>query len=185
MVTTNESTNIVTQPKIRDQTSPSLKRWFKHTFYLSNTKRFFSKQDQHAIAQAVQQAEQGHVGEIQVILEGCLPANVAYHQDTLIRARQLFAALGIWDTEYNSGVLLYLNLCERKVEIVIDRGIKQATDQAVWDEICQSILSDLKLQQHRLALIQGVQQIGTILETFYQGKYQDEKDELDNQPIIL
>ena len=58
------------------------------------------------------------------MIEGCLPSRSAYYQDTLCRARQLFAELGVWDTEYNSGVLLYLNLCEHKVEIVIDRGIK-------------------------------------------------------------
>ena len=74
-------------------------------------------------------AEHGHVGEIQVVIEGCLPSRMAYYVDTHARARQLFAELGVWDTELNSGVLLYLNLCERKVEIVIDRGIKTALTQ--------------------------------------------------------
>lgn len=185
MVTTNDSTNIVTQPKVVYQAQPSLKRWFKHTFYLSNTKRFFSKQDQYAIAQAVAEAEHGHVGEIQVVLEGCLPAGIAYQQDTLVRARQLFAELGIWDTEHNSGVLLYLNLCERKIEIVIDRGIKQSTEQQVWDNICASILEELKQQHYRLALVNGVKQIGAILDVFYDGKSVDEQNELSNHPIIL
>ncbi|MCU7226337.1 TPM domain-containing protein, partial [Acinetobacter bohemicus] len=79
---------------------------------------------------------------------------------TLCRARQLFAELGVWDTEYNSGVLLYLNLCERKVEIVIDRGIRQATTQEIWNEICQSIIQNLAQQQYKHGVIEGVQQIG-------------------------
>ena len=53
------------------------------------SKRYFTREDQNAIAQAVQQAEQGHVGEIQVVIEGHIPCQQAYSQDTCLRARQL------------------------------------------------------------------------------------------------
>lgn len=185
MVTTTDTTEILTQPKIEQLNQPSFKRWFKHFLYMPATKRYFSKSDQHAIAQAVSEAEHGHVGEIQVVIEGCLPSHQAYQQNTRMRARQLFAELGVWDTEYNSGVLLYLNLCERKVEIVIDRGIQHATTQQVWDEVCQSIIEKMVQQYYRQALIDGVTQIGTILDHFYANKIQDKADELSNSPIML
>ena len=91
----------------------------------------------------------------------------------------------MWDTELNSGILLYLNLCERKVEIVIDRGIQQATTQQVWNEVCKSIIDKMKQQQYRQALVDGVTQIGTILDQFYANKIQDKADELSNSPIML
>jgi uncharacterized membrane protein len=185
MVTTTDTTEILTQPKIEQLNQPSIKRWFKHFLYMPATKRYFSKSDQHAIAQAVSDAEHGHIGEIQVVIEGCLPSHQAYQQNTCMRARQLFAELGVWDTEYNSGVLLYLNLCERKVEIVIDRGIQQATTQLVWDEVCQSIIAKMAQQQYRQALLDGVIQIGVILDRFYANKIQDQNDELENAPIML
>lgn len=185
MVTTTDTTEIVTQPKLEEYAQPSFKRWLKHFFYMPATKRFFSKQDQHAIALAVEEAEHGHVGEIQVVIEGCLSARSAYYQDTLCRARQLFAELGVWDTEYNSGVLLYLNLCEHKVEIVIDRGIKHATEQQVWDEICQKMVYGLAQREYQQAVILGVKEIGMILDGFYDRKIQDEANELGNKPIIL
>lgn len=185
MVTTTDTTDIVTQPKLEEHAQPSLKRWVKHFFYMPATKRFFSKQDQHAIALAVEEAEHGHVGEIQVVIEGSLPSRSAYYQDTLCRARQLFAELGVWDTEHNSGVLLYLNLCERKVEIVIDRGIKHATEQQVWDEICQKMVYGLAQREYQQAVILGVKEIGIILDAFYDRKIQDEANELGNKPIIL
>lgn len=185
MVTTTDTTEIVTQPKLEEHAQPSFKRWLKHFFYMPATKRFFSKQDQHAIALAVEEAEHGHVGEIQVVIEGCLSARSAYYQDTLCRARQLFAELGVWDTEYNSGVLLYLNLCEHKVEIVIDRGIKYATEQQVWDEICQKMVYGLAQREYQQAVILGVKEIGMILDGFYDRKIQDEANELGNKPIIL
>ncbi|WP_180138027.1 TPM domain-containing protein [Acinetobacter sp. YH12043] len=185
MVTTTDSTEIVTQPKLQHEVKPSFKRWLKHVFYLPATKRFFSKQDQHAIALAVEQAEHGHVGEIQVVIEGCLPSRLAYIQDCKSRARQLFAELGVWDTEYNSGVLLYLNLCERQVEIVIDRGIQKATDQTIWDDICQNIIQQLKQQHYRDGVTQGILEIGLVLDAYYDRKINDTENELSNQPIIL
>lgn len=185
MVTTTDTTDIVTQPKLEEDAQPSFKRWLKHFFYIPATKRFFSKQDQHAIALAVEEAEHGHVGEIQVVIEGSLPSRSAYYQDTLCRARQLFAELGVWDTEHNSGVLVYLNLCDHKVEIVIDRGIKQATTQDVWDQICQNIIQELKRQQYKNGVILGVKQIGEILNQYYDRKMDDLKNELGNKPIIL
>lgn len=185
MVTTTDTTEIITQPKMGIAAHPSVKRWLKHFFYLPATKRFFNAQDQHAIAEAVTAAEHGHVGEIQVVIEGCLPSRLAYALDTHTRARQLFAELGVWDTELNSGVLLYLNLCERKVEIVIDRGIKTATTQQMWDEVCAHIVQGLVQQQYRKAVITGVQEIGEILDAFYDRQLLDQQNELSNVPIIL
>ena len=185
MVTTTDTTEIITQPKNQELSQPSLKRWFKHFFYMPATKRFFNQQDQYAIAQAVTEAEHGHIGEIQVVIEGCLPSRLAYYQDTRTRARQLFAELGVWDTEYNSGVLLYLNLCDRKVEIVIDRGIKHATEQQVWDEICQNIIQNLAQKKFKEGVIEGVKQIGQVLDQYYDCKIDDLKNELGNKPIIL
>ena len=185
MVTTTETTAIVTQPKIEEQPQPSFKRWLKHFLYMPATKRYFNQPDQQAIAQAVQQAEHGHVGEIQVVIEGCLPSHQAYNQNTRMRARQLFAELGVWDTEFNSGVVLYLNLCERKVEIVIDRGIQKATEQATWDRICQTMIEELAKQQYRDAVVHGVLRIGEVLNQFYENSIPDQSNELSNQPIIL
>jgi uncharacterized membrane protein len=185
MVTTTETMDIVTKPKLDEVMQPSFKRWLKHLLHMPASKRFFNQEDQHAIAQSVAAAEQGHVGEIQVVIEGHMPAREAYYLDTRGRAKQLFAELGVWDTEWNSGILLYLNLCERKVEIVIDRGIQQATTQLVWDEVCQSIIAKMAQREYRLALTDGVTQIGAILDQFYANKIQDKADELSNSPIML
>lgn len=185
MVIKTETTEIVTQPKIEEVNQPSFKRWLKHFLYMPAAKRYFSRQDQQAIARAVTEAEHGHVGEIQVVIEGYIPANQAYHQNTRMRARQLFAELGVWDTEFNSGVLLYLNLCERKVEIVIDRGIQKATEQMVWDEICQKMIEQLSRHQYREAVMTGVFSIGEVLNEFYAHSITDQHNELSNAPIIL
>lgn len=185
MVTKTETTEIITQPKMEEINQPSFKRWLKHFFYMPAAKRYFNRIDQHAIAQAVTQAEHGHIGEIQVVIEGCIPSNQAYYQNTQMRARQLFAELGVWDTEFNSGILLYLNLCEQKVEIVIDRGIQKETEQTVWDEICQKMITQLSKHQYRDAVMTGVFSIGEVLNEFYAHSIDDQNNELSNKPIIL
>ena len=185
MVTTTETTEIVTKPKLDEVMQPSFKRWLKHLLHMPASKRFFNQQDQHAIAQAVAAAEQGHVGEIQVVIEGHMPAREAYYLDTRGRAKQLFAELGVWDTELNSGVLLYLNLCERKVEIVIDRGLKNATQTETWNKICQNIVVTLTQKEYLRAVIGGVNEIGQVLDQYYVKLDINEQNELSNEPIIL
>ena len=185
MVTKTDTTQIITQPKLDEHVQPSLKRWFKHFLYISSTHRYFNKQDRMHIANAVQQAEKGHVGEIQVVIEGHIPCSQAYHQNTRLRAQQLFAELGVWDTELNSGVLLYLNLCERKVEIVIDRGLKNATQAETWNEICQNIIVNLTQKQYLRAVTEGVDDIGQVLNQYYVESDLHNQNELPNEPIIL
>ncbi|WP_347019408.1 TPM domain-containing protein [Acinetobacter calcoaceticus] len=185
MVTTSETTQIITQPKIEESVESSLKRWFKHLCYFPASSRYFSKQDKQTIADAVQQAEHGHVGEIQVVIEGHIPCSQAYRQNTRLRAQQLFAELGVWDTALNSGVLLYLNLCERTVEIIFDRGIRNATNDQVWQQICDSIVQQLKQKQYQQAVVIGVHQIGEVMSHFYDENMQDQSNELGNAPIII
>ena len=81
--------------------------------------------------------------------------------------------------------MLYLNLCERQVEIVIDRGICALTHEAEWQMICQHIVAELKAKNYRQAVVKGVLEIGEILDQFYDKQITDKDDELDNSPIIL
>ena len=185
MVKQDKFNDIVTTADRDIQTQPSMKRWLKHFFFLPATSRYFDQQDQNAIAQAVAEAELGHVGEIQVVIEGNMPLKEAYHLNSCQRARQLFAHYGVWDTELNSGVLIYLNLCEHAVEIVCDRGICRATTQEQWDTICQEMISLLKSQNYRQAVIIGVQRVGELLNLFYDNQVIDLHNELSNAPIIL
>jgi len=87
MVTKTDTTQIITQPKLDEHVQPSLKRWFKHFLYVSSAHRYFSKRDRTEIAKAVQQAEKGHVGEIQVVIEGHIPCSQAYQPNTRLRAQ--------------------------------------------------------------------------------------------------
>src|SRR5437870_6256310 len=74
------------------------------------------------IEQAIKSSERAHRGEIRFAIEGALHVH-ALRRSTRQRAHQVFSELGVWDTAENSGVLIYVQLVDRRIEIVADRGI--------------------------------------------------------------
>ena len=68
---------------------------------------------------------------------------------------------------------------------MIDRGIKNATTQQIWDQICQHIIQLLQQKQFKQGVIEGVEKIGEVLDQYYDRKIDDLENELGNKPIIL
>lgn len=165
----------------QEQMHPSLKRWLKHLFYFKSSKSVINPSQAQQIADAIRDAEQGHRGEIQVIIEGSLPNAVAFEHNCQQRAEQLFAEYRVWDTEYNSGVLIYLNLCEHDVEIVADRAIHQAVTADYWQTVCQSMLPFFKKNQFAEGICQAVAQLGLTLHDFYQARLNTAHHDADDQ----
>ncbi len=166
--------------------SGSLLRWLRHFLYMPwRTRHYFNQAARQQIQQAVSTAEQGHAGEIQVIIEGHLPLNMAWRVSTKTRAQQLFATYGVWDTAYNSGILLYINLCERRVEVLADRGIHQFVGEAHWQLLCEQVTQILAKDHYVEAVTHAVHYMGNTLQQFYLNKVNDAGNELPDGAIFL
>lgn len=114
------------------------------------------------LADHITQAERGHRGEIRLIIENHLPIHLAYHTDCRGRALALFGEYGVWDTEHNTGVLIYVNLCERGLEIIADRGIDaHACDD--WQALCQTTLDTFKKADMAQGLMHLIGEVGRLL----------------------
>lgn len=183
----NQIDLLTTPQTINESARPlNLGRWLKNFMYMPwQTRQCFNAEVQTQISHAVAQAEQHHTGEIRVIIEGHLPLDIALRGSTRIRAKQLFAEYGVWDTAYNSGVLLYINLCERTVEIVVDRGIDCFVDDAHWNTICSNMTALLRQKQYAKGVIHGIEHVGQVLEQYYDQHIKDLGNELDNSAILL
>ncbi len=97
----------------------------------------------NAIAEAIQASERVHSGEIRFAIEGALDGLPLWRgQAARERAIDLFSQLRVWDTEHNNGVLIYLLLADKAVEIVADRGINARASRPTWNAICQRRLPD-------------------------------------------
>lgn len=136
------------------------------------------------LSACIAKAETGHRGEIYVVIESRLPLNQAYYQNCRARALDLFALQRVWDTQENTGVLIYLNLCERSLEIIADRGIDRCAHYETWAALCKKALTDFKQGQMLSGLSTLIQDVGDVLRQHYPA---DDKhgNELPNHPVYL
>jgi len=98
------------------------------------------------------------------------------------RARTVFALQGVWNTEENNGVLLYLLLAERCVEIVADRGITQRVAPSEWLAICRMIEGHFSAARYEEGALAGVRATSDLLARHFPGHG---GAELPDRPVII
>lgn len=147
--------------------------------------RRFPVHSMAAIEAAINQSETTHMGELRFAVEAGLDwsellAGTNSHQ----RALQVFSQLRVWDTEHNSGVLIYLLLADRKVEIVADRGIHARVGKAGWVEICRNMESRFRAGEFENGVLLGISAITALLQQNFPAEHEN-PDELPNKPVVL
>ena len=134
---------------------------------------------------AIREVEGQHAGEIRFAVEPALDLPDLLRGETpRERALQVFGLLGAWDTEQNNGVLLYVLLADRDVEIVADRGIARRVPQADWDRLCDEMRGHYRAGRYAEGSVAGVLGVGTLLARHFPGGEGD-ANELPNQPVLL
>jgi uncharacterized membrane protein len=79
------------------------------------------------------------------------------------RAVTVFGKLRVWDTEHNNGVLIYLLLAERAIEIVADRGLTRHVPQAQWDTLLATMRGAFAAGRFEEGLAQAVDAVDALL----------------------
>lgn len=139
-----------------------------------------------AIATTVAAGEATHRGELRVAIESRLPFGaVSAGVTARDRAAMLFSHLRVWDTEENSGVLLYVLLAEHRIEIVADRGIASVVTPAEWELIAAHMRDEFSRGRFREALQTGVAEAGALLARHFPGDGTRRKNELPDRPLVL
>lgn len=137
------------------------------------------------IGAAVVVAEATQRGEIRFVAEGPLPfADLWQDRSARQRAADLFGRLGVWDTEENSGVLIYVQLVDRRVEILADRGIAALVPQAEWDAICRSMETAFRAADYRGGALAAIHRAGELLTAHFPARAAN-PNELPDQPVLL
>jgi uncharacterized membrane protein len=128
------------------------------------TRMLFPGATLDAIEQAIARVERAHTGEIRFAIETALPPlHVLNDVSPRARAMQVFANLGVWDTEQNNGVLIYVQLADRNVEIVADRGFKDRVSPAEWQAVCRLMEEHFRAGRFEAGSVAGVESIGSLL----------------------
>jgi len=137
------------------------------------------------IGAAVEVAEATQRGEIRFVVEGPLPFAYLWHERSARqRAAELFGQLGVWDTEENSGVLIYVQLVDRRVEILADRGIAAKVAQAEWDAICRGMEAAFRAGDYRGGALAAIRQAGALLGRHFPAAGRN-PNELADAPLLL
>ncbi len=163
-----------------------LKRAWRHwSTTASRGRQAFPQQTLDDIARAINAGEQQHRGELRLIVENSMPFDAIWADlSNRQRAVALFAEYGVWDTEDNCGVLIYLNLAEHKVDIVVDRGIGRKIEQATWQAICHTMTQGFARGEFHDSTMAAVAQVNALLTTYFPSQGM-RANELPDHPIVL
>lgn len=164
----------------------NLTRTIKHLFYPGWwLRRDFPAKALAQIESAIKASELKHSGEIRFAIESSLPLKALWRDESnKERAIEIFSLLKVWDTEDNNGVLIYLLLADKKVEITADRNINKLVGHEEWQRVCNLMQESFRLNCFGDGSEKGIKEIGALLEKHFPLKNND-KNELPNKPIIL
>ncbi|HEY6863130.1 MAG TPA: TPM domain-containing protein [Burkholderiales bacterium] len=148
--------------------------------------RVFPDASMQAIERGIAEEEKRHAGEIQFAVESALPL-IELLRGTSARRRAIgwFARLHVWDTAHNSGVLIYLLLADRRIEIVADRGISAKVDGRTWELICGEMQREFAKGRFQQGVVLGIRAIGDVLAAHFPARGGPNPNELPDKPVVL
>jgi uncharacterized membrane protein len=163
-----------------------LGRTIRHLFATRwTTRRRFTPAVLRRIEAAIAALERAHAGEIRFAIETAfdLP-DLWYGTTPRARAVQVFGQLGVWDTEANNGVLIYVLMADRDVEIVADRAIAARVPQASWEAVCREMEGHFRAGRFADGAEAGIAGVGRLLAGHFPGAAGDRNEQPD-APVIL
>ena len=151
----------------------------------ANVHRVLSPRTLESIERAIAATEMQHDGQIRFAVEAALDWQpLLAGQTASERAVEVFSELRVWDTEHNNGVLIYLLLADRDVEIVADRGIHAKLGQPVWEEICKEMEAAFRAGQFEAGVLAGVRAVGDRLIEHFPAR-NDKPNEMPDSAVVL
>ena len=137
------------------------------------------------LAAQVAASERRHTGEIRIYVEAGLPFSYLWRGATpRERAIAMFGKLGVWDTEQNNGVLIYLLLAEHAIEIVADRGVARHVPNEQWRRIVQEMGEAFRAGRYEEGLRQAVDTVTELLVRHFPAGEGANPNELPDQPVL-
>ena len=167
-----------------------MNRWlriFKHRWLdEADARRALGAAALQQLQARVAASERQHSGEIRLCIEASLPLSYLWRgASARERALAMFGKLRVWDTEHNNGVLIYLLLAERAIEIVADRGLNRVVDAAQWRALTDGMAASFQAGQYETGLNAAVDAVGALLsQHFAIAAHVANPNELPDAPVV-
>jgi uncharacterized membrane protein len=164
----------------------TLSRMLRHLFTTGAAgRRAFPPSALKAFQQVIARGEDLHRAELRLVIEASLDMQeVLSGLTSRQRARNLFSDYRIWDTEENCGVLIYLNLADRKVEIVADRTVNRLVSKAEWQDICRAVTRDFPNGRFEESMTAALEQLNVLLQQRFPSTG-PRVNQLSDRPLVL
>jgi uncharacterized membrane protein len=138
-----------------------------------------------AIEEAIEASEKQHRAEIRVAIEVALDVRALFRiRSARERALEVFTELGVWNTREKNGVLIYVLLAERDVEIVADSGFDGRVGESEWQRVCTVIEREFAAGRWRDGVLRGIEAVTVILARAFPAIGRN-PDEQQNRPAVL
>ncbi|WP_426110654.1 TPM domain-containing protein [Massilia sp. PWRC2] len=148
-------------------------------------RRAFPQEALAAIASAITAGEQTHRSELRLIVEAAMPVELVWAGVTnRQRALALFAEHGVWDTEDNCGILIYINLAERAVDIVADRAVGRCIDGATWNAVCADLAAGFARSDFLPSTLAAIERVNQLLREQFPSTG-PRSNELPDRPLLM
>ena len=148
-------------------------------------RRIFPPEVLTVVERTIKAGEETHSGQVRFVVEGALDGRPLFRdQPARERALDIFSQLRIWDTAHNNGVLIYLLLADRDVEIVADRGIDTKVGAAGWEKICKSMETDFRAGNFAGGVVKGIEAVSQQLSVHFP-RHRPGPNELPDKPVVL
>lgn len=148
-------------------------------------KQIFPQAVLDRIEQAIKRGEATHSGQVRFVVEGALDGAPLFRsQPARERAVDVFSHLRIWDTAHNNGVLIYLLLADRDVEIVADRGIDAKVGAQGWENICRAMEAEFRSGHFERGVIAGIEAVSRELAQHFPPRG-PHANELPDAPVVM
>jgi uncharacterized membrane protein len=164
-----------------------LARMFRHLWLdEADTRRAIPRDMVERLTRRVAASEKRHSGEVRICVEAGLPLSYLWRNATVReRAVAMFGKLRVWDTEHNNGVLIYLLLADRRIEIVADRGLSARVPPAEWQRIVHAMSSAFRSGRFEDGITQALEEVSALLvQHFPLQAGEGDANELPDEPVL-
>jgi uncharacterized membrane protein len=134
---------------------------------------------------AITASEQQHQAEIRFAVETALPIGHLWRGVSCReRAQEIWSLLGMADTAARNGILVYVLLAERDIEIVADRGFSDRLAEPAWTDICNEMSTAFRNGDYGPGAVRAIARLNALAVANFPAR-PGNRDELPNAPFVL
>ena len=123
------------------------------------------------------------IGNLSCIDRIIVPKKIR-NQKVAERATRYFMESGVYNTKDRTGILIFISIMERRVELLADSGINEKIPKEKWQNIVDNIIKGIKQKEITTHLTESINECGNLLVEHFPIQ-SDDKNELTDDIKIL